>query len=238
MSVSAGAFSTALRAGLSALCEQRRPLLILQSLVAAVVACGFLLPGFDGLLRAIGERIAAGGAAAVFVTAGLSCGLLAEAVVVTVQQRGRWRSSNLRQAAFRFALYGANAVLASLFFRLQAAWFGDGLGWSVQLPKLAMDRLVAGLLLFLLVQLTAARLNALHFDLRRWTAELAGPFVRLHSLPGLATQLMFWPPVTLAIYLFPVALQTILFLVIGAAWSLLVAALAGTPQSQTIEAST
>ena len=101
-----------------------------------------------------------------------------------------------------------------------------------------MDQFVFGPLFFLPLQLTAARLNALDLGFRRWGAELAGPFVQLHYLPALATQLMFWPPVTLAIYLFPVALQTLLVLLIGAAWSLLVAALAGTPQSRTIEAST
>jgi Mpv17 / PMP22 family len=215
-----------LRAALAALHDQWRPLLVLNLLVAALVAGEFLSADFAARLDTASAWLMAGGLPAVFLAAGLSSGMLAEIAVVVAKQGGRWRAVNTEGSAVRFAVFGVNAVVVSLFYRVQAYLFGDGLGWSVQLPKLAVDQLLFAPLVCLPLQITASRLHALRFDARRLATELCGPFLRKHYLPALATQWLFWPPVSLAIYLFPLPLQTPLFLLIGAAWALLMATLA------------
>jgi hypothetical protein len=216
----------ALRAALAALHDQWRPLLVLNLMVAGLIAGEFLSASFAARLHIASAWLMAGGLPAVFLAAGVSSGVLAEIAVVVAKQGGRWHTTNTEGAAVRFVVFGVNAVVVSLFYRLQASLFGDGLGWSVQLPKLAVDQLLFAPLICLPLQITASRLHTLRFDARRLASELPGSFLRRHYLPALATQWLFWPPVSLAIYLFPVPLQTPLFLVIGAVWALLVATLA------------
>jgi hypothetical protein len=95
----------------------------------------------------------------------------------------------------------------------------------VLLPKLAVDQLLFAPLICLPLQLGASRLQALHFNVRLLCDEVGGPFLRDRYLPALVTQWLFWPMATLAIYSFPLAMQTPLFLLIGATWALLVVAL-------------
>jgi hypothetical protein len=218
-------WAAALESGLAAARAQWRPLVALQVVVAAVVASAFLSAHVDGLWKVAGARLASWGLPGVFVAAGLTSGLLAEAAVVAVHQGRHWGAGNTEEAAFRFLLYGVNAVLVSLFYRLQAALFGDGVAWRVLLPKVAVDQLLFAPLICLPLQLGASRLHALGFSVPLLHDELRGPFVRERYLPALVTQWLFWPPVTVGIYLFPLAMQTPLFLLIGATWALLVVAL-------------
>ena len=224
----------AVESGLAAARSQARPVLALQVLVALVVAAEFLSADVDAFWRSAAAALDARGLPGVFVAAGLTSGLLAEAAVVAVHQHGRWRAGNTPAAGFRFVLFGVNAVLVSVFYRFQAAWFGDSSSWSVLLPKLAVDQLVFAPLVCLPLQLGASRLQALGFDIRRLSAEVRGPFLRERYLPALVTQWLFWPTVSLAIYSFPLAMQTPLFLLIGATWALLVVALTRGPRPQPV----
>jgi hypothetical protein len=226
----------ALESGLAAARSQARPVLALQALVALVVAGEFLSADVDAFLRSAGAALDTLGLPGVFVAAGLTSGLLAEAAVVAVHQQGRWRAWNTPAAAFRFVLFGLNAVVVSVFYRWQAEWFGDSASWPVLLSKLAVEQLLFAPLVCVPLQLGAGRLQALGFDARRLYGELDGAFLRERYLPVLVTQWLFWPAVSLAIYSFPLVMQTPLFLLIGATWALLVVALTRGPAPQPVVA--
>ena len=71
------------------------------------------------------------------------------------------------------------------------------------------DQLLFAPLVCLPLQLGASRLRALDFRFGLLHDDLRAGFLRQRYLPALVTQWLFWPAVTVAIYLFPLALQTL-----------------------------
>jgi len=217
---------SALRTGLEAARRQLKPVLLLQLLLAGVVASYFAWSGGPRLWQAASAALSRGGLVAVFLAGGIFSGLVAEAAVVLIRQRGRWTGANTVDAAVRFVIYGTNAVLVSLFYGLQARLFGDVRSVAVVARKVAFEAVLFAPFVSLPLQLLGSRFSALGFDGPALLAELKGRFFRDFYRPGLVVQWMFWPLVSCVVYSFPLALQTPVFLVIGAIWALLLAALA------------
>src|SRR5262249_44853508 len=110
----ARSWDVAVACALDAARDPWRPGVVVQILVAALVASALPWPAVDAFWQRAGAALTAGGLPAVFLTAGLTSGLLAEAAVVAMHQGGRWTAANVQEAGFRFLLYGVNAVLVSL----------------------------------------------------------------------------------------------------------------------------
>jgi hypothetical protein len=214
------AFGKSLRAG-----RQNIPAIVsLQAAMGLLVLLYYCFPAVTVLLSRFGAWQHQGGVLAAALASALAGGLLSEASVVYVQQRGQWTRANFENTAFKLALFFISGAVVYEFYLLQAFWFGDSPAWSSVLPKVLVDQFGFTVLWSTPFQTTVTRWHVLHFSFVRLRQEFRNNFVTDRMLPVLVMNWMLWIPGVIFIYSMPQNLQMPLCIFGNAIWGLLLSA--------------
>ncbi|MBV8330140.1 MAG: hypothetical protein JOZ61_06705, partial [Verrucomicrobia bacterium] len=113
-----------LRLGSAAARANFVPALFVQALMIGLVAAYFYLPAAKPVFGVLTNWNVHGGLLFSFVAMGITVGGLTEISGVYLHNKGRWKGEDLGNMAFNFLVFGLLGVMNSLFYQLQAQWFG------------------------------------------------------------------------------------------------------------------
>ena len=188
-------FLRSLRLGLAATRANLVPAFLVQALMAGLVVSYFYLPAAKPIFGVLTDWNVHGGLLFSFVAMGITVGGLTEIFSVYLHKNGRWTGEDLENMVFNFLVFGFLGVMNSLFYQLQAHWFGAGRSPSILATKTFVDQ-------FLYTPFLSNPMQTLTF---LWKSE----------------QFSF----RILIYCFPTSLQLPLGILAVAIWSTLIAAL-------------
>jgi hypothetical protein len=205
-------------AGVRALRRFWRSFLLIQGAAVLLVASYHFSAAVRDACRAAAALKAAGGLPFAAVTGAIAGGVLPELAKWLVDRRAR--TDRAGAVLFNTAFFAVNGVVVDLLYRLEARLFGSDGRFATVVAKTAFDQFVfTPLWLIPIGALFLWRQRA--FSLAATLPALRGGFYRARVLPLLLPDWCFWIPMVSIIYALPVALQFLLFVLLLAAWSLI-----------------
>ena len=199
-------------------------MLALEGAMGAVVALYYGCAAAGPFFARLAAWQHAGGFLAASVSSAFAGGFLSEFSAVYFLDGGRWTRAHLENMAFKLALFFSSGGLVYEFYHLQAFWFGDGVAWSIILPKILVDQFGYTVFWATPYQTLLTRWHALGFSGRKLWGELKSDLITRRMLPVLITNWMFWIPGVCLIYALPLNLQMPLAIFATAIWGLLLTA--------------
>jgi hypothetical protein len=216
-----------LQLGLNAARANFVPALLVQILMAGLVLSYFYLPIARPVFGILTDWNVHGGLLFSFFAMGITVGGLTETFSVYLHKNGRWTSEDLTNMSFNFVVFGVLGVMNSIFYQLQAHWFGAGRSPGILATKTLVDQFVYTPFLTNPMQTLAFLWKSERFSFRETIEKMRRfrQFYVLTVLPVLVSNWLFWIPMVILIYCFPTSLQLPLGILACAIWSMLVAAL-------------
>jgi len=208
-------------------------MLALQAAMAVTVAIYYGWPAGTAVLSGYATWQHAGGVFAAALATALAGGVLSELSLVYFQDKGRWSARHFEDMVFKFIFFFINGAVVYEFYCQQAVWFGQGIAWSVLVPKVLVDQFIFTVAWAMPFQTVVFRWQALRYSGKWLWRELNWDFVAERMLPVLVTNWMFWLPGVVLIYSMPTNLQTPLFIFATAIWGLLLPAVTRQGYSET-----
>lgn len=218
--VAPGAPESPWAAGLRAVRRFWRPFLLIQSAAVALVLFYRSSEAVRAACAAAARLKSEGGLPFAALTGCVAGGLLPElAKLLAGRGRAELRGRS-RVVAFNTAFFAVNGVVIDLLYRYEAALFGRDARLGVVAAKVAFDQ-------FVFTPVWSAVIAALFlwrgrgFSFAATAPALGRRFFRERVLPLLVPNWCFWIPMVSIIYALPVPLQFLLFVLVLAAWSLI-----------------
>ncbi len=211
----------AVRPGLRALGHFWRPFLVIQVLAACLVFAYRKSEAVQAVCAHIMVWKESGGlwfAALGGLVAGVVIPAIARRFVPGERLHGkRWWWTLLFQCAF----FSLSSVTVDLFYQGQSIWFGDGTDFQTVAIKVVMDQVVYSQLFALPFAAVLFHWWRLEFDVRATLRDLNGQFYLQRVVPIMIPGFAYWIPMVISIYSMPPLLQFPLFILVGAAWNLI-----------------
>jgi len=208
------------RAGLVALRRFWRPLLLIQASAILLVIAYHLSAAVRAACDAAADAKARGGLPFAAVTGAFAGGILPELAKLVTDPKARDLRGRGGAIAFNAALFAFSGVLVDLLYRYESHLFGQAATVGTVASKTAFDQFVfTPLWSAFAVTMFAWRQSG--FSPARTWRLVDGPFFRNRLLPLLLSNWCFWIPMVSIIYALPAALQFLLFILVLAAWSLI-----------------
>lgn len=216
-----------LRLGSAAARANFVPALLVQALMGALVVSYFYLPAAKPIFGVLTDWNVHGGLLFSFVAMGITVGGLTEIFGVYLHKNGRWTGEDLANMSFNFVIFGLLGVMNSVFYQLQAHWFGAGRSLGILAAKTLVDQFLYTPFLSNPIQTLAFLWKSEQFSFRRTVEKMRQfrQFYALTVLPVLVSNWLFWIPMVVLIYCFPTSLQLPLGILACAIWSMLLTAL-------------
>lgn len=216
-----------LRLGLDAVQANLVPAFCVQALMMGLVLAYFYVSAARPFFDTLTDWNVRGGLLFSFFAMGVTVGGLTEAFVVYLHKDGHWSREDLINMAFNLLVFGVLGVLNSLFYRLQAHWFGSGRSFETLASKAFVDQFLYTPFLANPFQTLAFLWKSEGFSFRDTAAKLFHfkQFYVITVLPVLVSNWCFWIPMAILIYCFPTTLQLPLGILATSIWSMLLAAL-------------
>lgn len=195
-----------LRASLLAARANLAPGLVLQAFAGALVAAYYLhAPSHAALERLAEFRDEVGPLFAIVSTALFGAVIPLGVLQLRRATRGRYDAA---QMAVLIAFWAYKGLEVSIFYALQARWFGEGTNFATIAPKTFVDQFVYGPLFAVPATWVVYDWVEHRFDRNRIAGQLrrTGWYAR-HCLPLLVASWGVWMPAVIIIYLLPTALQ-------------------------------
>lgn len=218
--VSTRALSALFRPALSALWLYWPAFLLIQICAISLVIGSRLSPEVRAFCATAAEWQAAGGLLFAALANILSGGVVPEILKLWLRPPGIPRPT-VPQLVHQWALFAILGVMVNRFYALQSGLFGDGAGWSTVIVKVMFDQ-------FCFTPFIALPLVVVWFIWREQGYRPAATW-RASTLPVIAgrgaqiyaVNLLFWIPTLFSVYSMPGEVQFPLFLIVNAAWGLL-----------------
>lgn len=207
-------------AGVAALRRFWRPFLLIQASAVLLVVAYHLSAAVRAACDAAAAAKARGGLPFAAVTGAVAGGLLPEIAKWLAEPRTEEPAGRGRTIAFNTAFFAVNGIVVDGLYRFEAHLFGHAATPVVVAAKMAFDQfLFTPTWLLVIVTLFTWRQN--RFSLAVTIPLLRDRFYRRRVVPLLIPNWCFWMPMVSIIYALPAALQFLLFLLVLAAWSLI-----------------
>jgi hypothetical protein len=215
------------RLGLGATRANLVPAVLVQALMASLVVSYFYLPAARPAFGVLTYWNVHGGLLFSFLAMGITVGGLTEIFSVYLHKNGRWTVEDFWNIVFNFLVFGILGTTNSLFYQLQAHWFGGGRSPATLATKTLVDQFLYTPFLTNPMQTLAFLWKSQQFSFRQTVQKMQHfrQFYLLTVLPVLVSNWCFWIPMAVLIYCFPTSLQLPLGILATAIWSMLIAAL-------------
>lgn len=194
------------RASLLAARANLAPGLVLQAFAGALVAAYYLHAPSRAALERLAEFRGEVGPLFAIVSTALF-GAVIPLAVLQLRRATRGRYDGAQMAAL-IAFWAYKGLEVSIFYALQARWFGEGADFATIAPKTFVDQFVYGPLFAVPATWLVYDWVEHRFDRGRIAGEIrrTGWYAR-HCLPLLVASWGVWVPAVIIIYLLPTALQ-------------------------------
>ncbi len=210
------------------------PGLVLQACAAALVLGYFQLPWLRDAFTQVGELKVRYG----YVYSALSTSFFAGIIpYLILRLSGRYdRRRPLPEMAFFVLFWLYRGVEVDVFYRAQAAWFGDQPSVAVISKKVFVDQFIYNPLWACPTQMFVFLWKDSGFSARRMKASLQGRVLLERTMLIMMTTWAVWVPAVAVIYTLPSALQLPLCNLVACFWTLLLTFIStdstsGSPQS-------
>jgi hypothetical protein len=216
-----------LRLGFNAARTNIVPAFLVQLLMAGLVVSYFYLPAVRPIFGVLNDWNVHGGLAFSFIAMGMTVGGLTEIFTVYLHKNGRWTGEDFANMSFNFVVFGLLGVTNSVFYQLQAHWFGTGRSPGILASKTLVDQFFYTPFLTNPMQTLAFLWRSERFSFRQTVEKMRQfrQFYVLTVLPVLVSNWLFWIPMVVLIYCFPTSLQLPSGILACAIWSMLLTAL-------------
>jgi len=219
-------------AGRAALRRFWRPFLLIQGAAVLLVVAYRASEGVRAACDAAAAAKARGGLAFAAFTGALAGGWLPEVAKAIADPRARRARAWWGGIAFNTAFFAVNGVVVDGLYRLESYLFGWQGTIGTVAAKVAFDQLVfSPTWLLIIVALFTWRQQG--FSVTRTWPLLGHGFYRRRVLPLLLPNWCFWVPMVTIVYALPAPLQFLLFVLLLAAWSLIMVFIAEGRDAQT-----
>ena len=196
------------------------PGLVLQGLMAAFL---FAYLAHDGTRKFLAEVAAVkqeSGLAFAFVSYVLAAALLPEFLRVALFQSGRPTRRNLTNFLVAAPAWGLMGIVVDIFYRCQAAWFGDGSSLASVAPKVIVDQFLFSPFFAHPTMVGYFALCAGGFRREAWRNILRAAFYVEKVVPVMVAGWMIWIPGVSLVYSMPQLLQIPVAVIIQCFWVL------------------
>lgn len=204
----------------AAIRENFLPGLALQALMAAFLIAYFTHDGTRAFLSAVSDVKRQAGLAFAFFSYVLAAALLPEFLRIVFFQSGRPSRRNLLNLLVAAPAWGLMGVVVDIFYRCQAAWFGDGASAASVVPKVAVDQFLFSPFFSHPVMVGYFALCAGGFRREAWREVLRGGFYVEKVVPVVVAGWMIWTPGVSVVYSMPQLLQIPVAVIIQCFWVL------------------
>lgn len=196
------------------------PGLLLQGLMAAFLAAYLTHDGTRRFLATVATTKEQSGLAFAFFSYVGAAALLPEILRILIFQAGRFRRVNAVNFLRAAPAWGVMGMIVDLFYRQQAAWFGDAATWPSIVPKVLVDQLLFSPLFSNPVMVAYFALCAGGFRAGVWQRVLRPAFYLEEVVPVMVAGWMIWIPGVTLVYAMPAALQIPVAVLIQCFWVL------------------
>ena len=219
-------FRAAVAPGLSAVRRYWRPFVLLQTAALVLVVAYFHVPAVAAACDRVSAFKAHAGLLFSAVSAAVAGAVLpevAKALVLGDRRLSRERAWNV---AFVIAIFAINGIISDFQYRGMAAVFGDDNRPATVVKKVLADQLVTTPLYGTPYWLVVYALRADRYRFWRTLPRLGPRWYFRTVTPLLVTGWAYWFPMSALLYALPGPLQFCMYLIVVAAWSLLLVAVA------------
>jgi hypothetical protein len=219
-----------LQPGLEAVADNWRAFVLIQALAAAVVAAYYLVPALGDAFSAVERfRAATGIWFAVGATVVASV-ILPEIAKVVTGQKDQLISG--RDAAWLTAFFASIGAYVYLLYELLGQIAGSGTDLQTVASKVALDMFVSSPTMSIPYSTMFMLFRDEGYNAAKTREMLrTGEFIRRYPTL-LVNAWAFWIPVLFAVYAMPSSLQVPLFVVVQAAWCLVLVHITSTRRRQ------
>jgi len=212
--------------GLSAVRRYWRPFVLLQSATFLLVLAYFHSPAVAAACDRLSLLKQHAGLVFSAVSAAAAGALLPEVAKAAVMGDRRLDRRRLRNIAFVVAVFALNGIINDLQYRGMALVFGDDNRVATVVKKVLADQFITTPLYGTPYWLVIYALRADRFRFWRTLPRLTPGWYLRTVTPLLITGWAYWIPMSALMYALPGPLQFCLYLLVVAAWSLLMVAVA------------
>jgi len=196
------------------------PGLLLQGLMAAFLFAYFTHEGTRNFLSVVAGVKQEAGLAFAFFSYVVAAAVLPELLRIVFFQSGRPTRGNLRSFLAAAPAWGLMGIVVDVFYRYQAAWFGDGATLASVVPKVIVDQFVFSPFFSNPVMIGYFTLCAEGFRRSAWKNVLRPGFFVEKVVPVMVAGWMIWIPGVSVVYSMPQLLQIPVAVIIQCFWVL------------------
>lgn len=211
----------ALLVGLRAARANFLPGLLLQGVMACVLALYLFHDGSRAFFQMVGESRQELGAVFALVTYTFSGALLPEIMRVLLFQRGRMTAANLKSFLTMAPLWIFMGSMVDVFYSAQNGWFGTGNDFATVATKVLVDQILYSPLFATPVITGYFTIRAGGFGLEAFASVFRRQFLTETLLPVQLASWMIWFPGVTFVYIMPPPLQLPFAVLVHTFWVLI-----------------
>lgn len=211
----------ALLVGLRAARTNFLPGLLLQGIMACILALYLFHDGSRAFFRIVGESRQELGVLFAMVTYTFSGALLPEIMRVVLFQRGRVTVANLESFLTMAPIWIFMGSVVDVFYTAQNGWFGSGNGFATVATKVLVDQLLYSPLFATPVITGYFTLRAGGFGKAAFDTVFRRRFLTETLLPVQLASWMIWFPGVTFVYIMPPPLQIPFAVLVHTFWVLI-----------------
>jgi hypothetical protein len=227
--------------GLAAVRRYWRPFLLLQSCALALVIA-YYASSNDGPVRTVCRNLShvkqTYGILFVALSAAFAGAILPEITKVLALGERRFDHARWANIAFALAAFAFHGFITDYQYRLLALLFGHDASFATAIKKVLADQFGTTPLYGVPYWVLVYGWKNHGFHVGRTLRELGPRWYLSKVMPLLIPAWAFWIPMTLLIYILPGELQFCMFLLVLAAWSLIMVFVADRPATHTTNPAT
>jgi len=191
----------------------------IQAVALAVGAAYFCIPEVRGAAEVAAGWKREGGAWFAAWTSMLFGGVIPELLKWKLRPAGL-PAPRAVEVVHQIGIFGIGGVMVDVFYRQQAAWFGDSAGWGVVVLKIVVDQGLYSLFVANPIAVLWFLWREQGFDPVKTVKACRWAVLKARTLQIWTTGLVFWTPLLGVLYALPAALQFVAFLFALTAWGI------------------
>lgn len=196
------------------------PGILLQGLMAAFLFAYFTHEGTRRFLSVVANVKQEAGLAFAFFSYVVAAAVLPELLRIVFFQSGRPTRANLHSFLAAAPAWGLMGVVVDIFYRYQAAWFGDQATLASVVPKVIVDQFLFSPFFSNPVMIGYFTLCAAGFRRTAWKQVFRTGFFVEKVVPVMVAGWMIWIPGVSVVYSMPQLLQIPVAVIIQCFWVL------------------
>jgi len=202
---------TPLLIGLRAAKANLVPGLIVQAMMASLLAAYYLQPQVHAWLSVLAVIKQNGGYLFSMAASALAGGVLPEILIVVAFQAGKARWNNAQNLFFTIPYWAFDGLLVDMFYRYQATLFGSHVDFHTVFKKVLLDQFIFTPFITTPIGMACYEWRNQNYSFKGLSRVWTFTFYKNRSFPALIACWAVWIPLVSLVYSLPSLLQFPLF---------------------------